>query len=123
MWATDVCVPISRLAECITETRKDIDETGLLAPIVGHVGDGNFHTVILVEDNNDTQMEKSIAFNERLLQRALDMGGTITGEHGIGFGKIDYLREEHGGAVDVMASIKQALDPLNILNPGKIISL
>jgi len=123
MWATDVCVPISRLAECILETRKDIDETGLIAPIVGHVGDGNFHTVLLAEENNDAQMATCIAFNERLLQRALAMGGTITGEHGIGFGKRKYLREEHGAGVDVMASIKQALDPLNILNPGKIVSL
>ncbi len=123
MWATDVCVPISRLAECILKTRKDIDETGLIAPIVGHVGDGNFHTVLLVEENNETQMAICIAFNERLLQRALTMGGTITGEHGIGFGKRKYLRDEHGAGVDVMASIKQALDPKNILNPGKIISL
>ena len=122
MWATDVCVPVSRLAECILETRKDIDETGLIAPIVGHVGDGNFHTVMLIEENNDAHMKTCIAFNERLLKRALDMGGTITGEHGIGFGKLKYLRDEHGAGVDVMASIKQALDPLNILNPGKIVA-
>jgi len=121
MWATDVCVPISRLAECILATRKDIDKTGLIAPIVGHVGDGNFHTVILADENNETQMASCIAFNERLLKRALAMGGTITGEHGIGFGKQKYLRDEHGAGVDVMASIKQALDPLNILNPGKIV--
>lgn len=123
MWATDVCVPVSRLAECILETRKDIDETGLIAPIVGHVGDGNFHTVMLIEENNDAHMETCIAFNERLLKRALDMGGTITGEHGIGLGKLKYLRDEHGAGVDVMTSIKQALDPLNILNPGKIVSI
>lgn len=123
MWATDVCVPVSRLTECIIETRKDIDETGLLSPIVGHVGDGNFHTVMLVDTESDEEMKTCIAFNERLLKRALAMGGTITGEHGIGFGKRKYLREEHGAAVDVMATIKQALDPLNILNPGKIVDI
>ena len=123
MWATDVCVPVSRLAECILETRKDIDATGLLAPIVGHVGDGNFHTVMLVEKDNEAHMQTCIAFNERLLKRALDMGGTITGEHGIGFGKRKFLREEHGAAVDVMRTIKAALDPQNILNPGKIVNL
>lgn len=123
MWATDVCVPISRLAECILETREDIDETGLIAPIVGHVGDGNFHTVMLVDKDDDRHLQKCIAFNERLLKRALAMGGTITGEHGIGFGKREYLRDEHGDAVDVMKTIKQALDPLNILNPGKVVDL
>ena len=122
MWVTDVCVPVSNLAECILETRKDIDETGLLAPIVGHVGDGNFHTVMLVdEDDSEAQMKVYEAFNERLLTRALAMGGTITGEHGIGIGKRDFLRKEHGAGVDVMKTIKQALDPLNILNPGKIV--
>jgi len=121
MWATDVCVPVSKLAECILETRKDIDETGLLSPIVGHVGDGNFHTVMLVDTDNAEEMETAIAFNDRLLRRALKMGGTITGEHGIGFGKQQFLREEHGAAVDVMKTIKLALDPLNIMNPGKMI--
>lgn len=121
MWATDVCLPISKLAECILETRKDIDETGLIAPIVGHVGDGNFHTVMLVDKDDDKHLQKCIDFNERLLKRALTMGGTITGEHGIGFGKRKFLRDEHGDAVDIMTTIKQALDPLNILNPGKIV--
>jgi len=121
MWVTDVCVPVSRLAECILETRKDIDETGLIAPIVGHVGDGNFHTVMLIEEENEDQMVICTAFNERLIKRAISMGGTITGEHGIGTGKRDFLRVEHGAAVDVMKSIKQALDPLNILNPGKMV--
>ena len=120
MWVSDVCVPVSRLTECILETRKDIDETGLLAPIVGHVGDGNFHTVIMVDTENEEEMATSLAFNERLLKRALAMDGTITGEHGIGFGKRQFLREEHGSAVDVMLTIKQALDPLNIMNPGKM---
>ncbi len=123
MWATDVCVPVSRLAECILETRKDIDETGLLSPIVGHVGDGNFHTVMLVDTDSEEEMATAIAFNERLLQRSLSMGGTITGEHGIGTGKMEFLRKEHGAAVDVMKTIKQALDPLDILNPGKVLDL
>jgi len=121
MWATDVCVPVSKLAECILETKKDIEETGLLSPIVGHVGDGNFHTVMLVDTDNSEEMKTCIAFNERLLTRALSMGGTITGEHGIGFGKRKFLREEHGAGVDVMRTIKQALDPLDILNPGKLV--
>jgi len=121
MWATDVCVPISRLAECILETRKDINASGIVAPIVGHVGDGNFHTVILVDENNPEEKARSIAFNERLLERALAMGGTITGEHGIGSGKRAFLEQEHGSAVQVMRQIKLALDPLGILNPGKIV--
>ena len=123
MWATDVCVPVSRLAECILETRKDIDETGLLSPIVGHVGDGNFHTVMLVDTDNEEEMKTAIAFNERLLERSLSMGGTITGEHGIGTGKMEFLIKEHGAAVNVMKTIKQSLDPLNILNPGKVVAI
>ena len=123
MWATDVCVPVSRLAECIIETRKDIDETGLLSPIVGHVGDGNFHTVMLVDTDNEDEMKTAIAFNERLLERSLSMGGTITGEHGIGTGKMEFLLKEHGAAVNVMKTIKQSLDPLNILNPGKVVAI
>ncbi|WP_299879976.1 FAD-binding oxidoreductase [uncultured Cocleimonas sp.] len=123
MWATDVCVPVSRLAECILETRKDIDETGLLSPIVGHVGDGNFHTVMLVDTDNEDEMKTAIAFNERLLERSLSMGGTITGEHGIGTGKMEFLLKEHGAAVNVMKTIKQSLDPLNILNPGKVVAI
>lgn len=123
MWATDVCVPISKLAECILETRKDIDDTGLLAPIVGHVGDGNFHTVMLIDEDDDAFMQTCIEFNERLVRRALAMGGTITGEHGVGFGKRKFLEEEHGAAVDIMRTIKQSLDPLNILNPGKIVDI
>ncbi|GAA0397061.1 FAD-linked oxidase C-terminal domain-containing protein [Cocleimonas flava] len=123
MWATDVCVPVSRLAECILETRKDIDETGLLSPIVGHVGDGNFHTVMLVDTDNEDEMKTAIAFNERLLARSLAMGGTITGEHGIGTGKMEFLLKEHGPAVNVMKTIKQSLDPLNILNPGKVVAI
>ena len=117
---TDACVPISRLAECVEETRLDIDESGLLAPIVGHVGDGNFHTLVLVDPDDSTQMDRAKAFAERLSSRAIAMGGTCTGEHGIGQGKKHYLRDELGDTVDFMAMIKSALDPQNIMNPGKI---
>jgi D-lactate dehydrogenase (cytochrome) len=120
MWPTDVCVPISRLAECILETRKDIDEHGLTAPIVGHVGDGNFHVVMVLDTSNEDEMHRAHAFNRRLIARSLSMGGTCTGEHGIGLGKRDELVDEHGESVEIMWSIKQALDPLNIMNPGKI---
>jgi D-lactate dehydrogenase (cytochrome) len=119
--ATDVCVPISRLAECILETRRDIDETGLTAPIVGHVGDGNFHVVVVMDLNDPAEVAKCKAFNERLVMRALAMDGTCTGEHGIGYGKIDFLIAEHGDAVSVMRAVKMALDPQNIMNPGKIV--
>jgi D-lactate dehydrogenase (cytochrome) len=121
--ATDVCVPISRLTECILETRKDIDETGLLAPIVGHVGDGNFHVLLLIDPDDEDDVARCEAFNERLVMRALAMDGTCTGEHGIGYGKIDFLTAEHGEAVSVMRALKMALDPQNIMNPGKIFSL
>ena len=119
--ATDVCVPISRLAECILETRKDLDETGLLAPIVGHVGDGNFHVVLLIDMEDEDELAQCKAFNERLVMRALAMDGTCTGEHGVGYGKIDFLVAEHGEAISVMRALKTALDPQNIMNPGKIV--
>ncbi len=119
--ATDVCVPISRLAECILETRRDIDSSGLLAPIVGHVGDGNFHVLILVDPDDEGAMDSAEAINERMVHRALAMGGTCTGEHGIGVGKMDFLIAEQGEAVSVMRTIKTALDPDNIMNPGKIL--
>ncbi len=121
MWSTDVCVPVSRLTECILQTRADIDRTGLTAPIVGHVGDGNFHVVMILDSDNIDEVENCRAFNERLLQRALDMNGTVTGEHGIGYGKKAFMHREHGGSVEVMRMIKNTLDPLNILNPGKIL--
>ena len=120
-WATDVCVPISRLAECILETRKDIDETGVLAPIVGHVGDGNFHLTFLIDPDDPQEMAKAEGVNERMVMRALAMGGTCTGEHGVGTGKMRFLQAEHGEAVAVMRQVKQALDPDNIMNPGKIL--
>ncbi len=120
-WATDVCVPISRLAECILETRKDIDASGVLAPIVGHVGDGNFHLTFLIDPDDAEEMKRAEGVNDRMVMRALAMGGTCTGEHGVGTGKMRFLQAEHGDALSVMRQIKQALDPDNILNPGKIL--
>jgi len=121
--STDVCVPISALAACVTATRQDIDRLGLLAPIVGHVGDGNFHVMPLIEPSDPEERRRVQAFLDRLVERALACGGTCTGEHGVGQGKINYLAAEHGPGVEVMAAIKKALDPLNILNPGKIFAL
>ncbi len=121
IWATDVCVPISRLAECVAETKQDIDESNLLAPIVGHVGDGNFHLVLLVDHTDLDEERRAQALHEKMVRRALEMDGTCTGEHGIGYGKMDFLIAEHGDAVSVMREIKKAIDPANIMNPGKII--
>ena len=121
--ASDVCVPISRLAECVTETQRDIAESNLLGPIVGHVGDGNFHVGILVDLDDSDEIARVEAFLERLVDRALAMDGTCTGEHGVGQGKMKYLLAEHGEpALAAMRAIKKALDPLDILNPGKIVS-
>jgi D-lactate dehydrogenase (cytochrome) len=120
---TDVCVPISALAACVGETRADIDSTGLLAPIVGHVGDGNFHVIPLFDRSSAEERRAVQGFLDRLVERALAMDGTCSGEHGVGQGKIRYLAREHGAGVEVMAAIKKALDPLNILNPGKIFAL
>jgi D-lactate dehydrogenase (cytochrome) len=117
---TDVCVPISALAECIAATRQDLEESQLMAPLVGHVGDGNFHLLILVDPANESEIARARAFHSRLVERALALDGTCTGEHGVGTGKIAYLEAELGEAVSVMRSIKQAIDPLNIMNPGKI---
>jgi D-lactate dehydrogenase (cytochrome) len=117
-WPTDVCVPISRLAECITETKADIDASGVIAPIVGHVGDGNFHLVFLVNPDDPEELRRAAA-----VARALAMGGTCTGEHGIGYGKIACLEQEHGAAVEVMRTIKRALDPDNLMNPGKVLRI
>ena len=121
IWATDVCVPISRLAECVTETKRDIEESKLQAPIVGHVGDGNFHLVLLVDHTDPDEEQRAQELHQRMVMRALEMDGTCTGEHGVGYGKLDFLIAEHGEAVNVMRTIKQALDPDNIMNPGKII--
>jgi D-lactate dehydrogenase (cytochrome) len=119
-WVTDVCVPISRLAECLLETRRDLQSSQLLAPLVGHAGDGNFHLNIVLNPDDPSELAAVRAFNQRLIRRAIALGGTSTGEHGIGMGKIDYLTEEHGDAVDVMKTIKHALDPDNRMNPGKM---
>jgi D-lactate dehydrogenase (cytochrome) len=120
---TDVCVPISALAACLGETRADIERTGLLAPIVGHVGDGNFHVMPLFDASSAQERRAVQGFLDRLVERALRMDGTCSGEHGVGQGKIRYLAQEQGTGVDVMIAIKKALDPLNILNPGKIFAL
>jgi D-lactate dehydrogenase (cytochrome) len=121
--STDVCVPISRFADCVAETEADIVEYGFTAPIVGHAGDGNFHVLVLFDDKNPTEIARVEDFCVRLNARALAMDGTCTGEHGIGQGKQPFLIEELGAAVDVMRQIKRALDPDNIMNPGKIFTL
>jgi D-lactate dehydrogenase (cytochrome) len=121
---TDVCVPISRLAECVTETQRDVAESKLIAPVVGHVGDGNFHLTLLIDMQSQDEIKIAKAFNERLVERALAMDGTCTGEHGVGQGKMKYLAAEHGEtALEAMRAIKRALDPLDIMNPGKIVAL
>ena len=119
-WATDVCVPMSRLAECISETKADLQASNVPATILGHVGDGNFHVVFSMDPNSPDDLGEVKAINAKLVRRALEMDGTCTGEHGIGLGKQDWLVEELGDAVDLMRSVKRALDPQGILNPGKI---
>ena len=121
-FATDVCVPLSRLAECVLETQKDIAASKLIAPIVGHVGDGNFHVSPMIDMENPAEVAAAKAFSERLVERALAMEGTCTGEHGVGQGKMKYLRAEHGEALTVMRAVKHALDPQGLMNPGKIVA-
>lgn len=121
VFATDVCVPISRLAECVVKTQEDLAANHIFGPIIGHVGDGNFHVVLYCDPADADEIKCVKAFYERLIHRAIAMGGTCTGEHGIGSGKAAYLAVEHGAAVETMRSIKRALDPLDILNPGKIL--
>jgi D-lactate dehydrogenase (cytochrome) len=121
IWATDVCVPISRLADCIVETQADLATSHIPAPIVGHVGDGNFHVCFVLDMGKPEEVAEANRLNDRLVARALSMDGTCTGEHGVGYGKIDYLDAEHGEAVGLMRAIKKALDPDNIMNPGKIL--
>jgi D-lactate dehydrogenase (cytochrome) len=119
---TDVCVPISRLAECIVESVADIAASGMTAPLVGHVGDGNFHVALLVDPDDGAEIARANSLAARLVERALRMEGTSTGEHGIGIGKQKYLILEHGdGAIAVMRAVKHALDPDNLMNPGKIL--
>jgi len=122
--ATDVCVPISKMADCIVATKEDIENAGIVAPIVGHVGDGNFHAQLLIHpDTREEDLRICNGINKRLIERAILMDGTCTGEHGVGQGKIRYLKAEHGDAVDVMRTLKLALDPKNIMNPGKMLKL
>jgi D-lactate dehydrogenase (cytochrome) len=122
--ASDVCVPISRLAECLDETKRDIEESGLIAPIAGHVGDGNFHTMPLVFMDDPDEVARAEAFMHRLVERAIAMEGTCTGEHGLGQGKMKYLAAEHGApALDMMRLLKRSIDPDNIMNPGKIVAV
>ena len=123
LWTTDVCVPISRLAECVTETQKDLAASFLPAPIVSHAGDGNFHVGFVVNPSDPREMAEAERLNERVVHRALSLDGTCTGEHGIGCGKIDFLIAEHGDAMSVMRAIKKAIDPDNIMNPGKILRI
>ncbi len=121
---TDVCVPISELADCINQTKNDIlANTSIPAPLVGHVGDGNFHVTFMIDPNNKSEIHEANLLHERIVSRAISLGGTCTGEHGIGYGKIDFLNSELGEGVSIMRSIKNALDPYNILNPGKIFNL
>ncbi len=121
--STDVCVPISRLTECIVETSKDIAKASVPIPLFGHVGDGNFHCEILVKPDSEAELAEARAFNERVVDRALAMEGTCTGEHGIGMGKMKSLRKELEGAVELMATIKRGFDPENLMNPGKVVPL
>jgi D-lactate dehydrogenase (cytochrome) len=120
-WATDVCVPISRLADCISETKRDLEASGMLAPLVGHVGDGNFHLVYVVDPASGNELAEAERLNERMVRRALAMGGTCTGEHGVGYGKLDFLEAEHGDAIAAMRRLKRAFDPDGIMNPGKVL--
>ena len=118
---TDVCVPISQMASAIMATQADIAGAGLTAPILGHVGDGNFHVIYLIDPENADEMQTVKVVNARMVDRALELGGTCTGEHGVGLGKKDYMLREHGaGAVALMAALKRAVDPQNLMNPGKI---
>jgi D-lactate dehydrogenase (cytochrome) len=120
-WTTDICVPISHLAECIVETQADLKDASIVAPLVGHAGDGNFHLIIMLNPDDQGEFAAVTRLSERLVERALKFGGTCSGEHGVGLGKLKYLAAEHGAALEVMRSIKHAIDPNNLMNPGKLI--
>jgi D-lactate dehydrogenase (cytochrome) len=122
-WTTDVCVPISRLAECVVETKKDNEGAPFPICLVGHVGDGNFHLIYVLDPASDRELEEARRLNERMVLRALAMGGTCSGEHGVGIGKMKFLEQEHGPALEVMRTLKRALDPDNRMNPGKMIAI
>jgi D-lactate dehydrogenase (cytochrome) len=121
-WTTDVCVPISRLADCILETRRDNEGASFPICLVGHAGDGNFHLLYVLDPTSQSELDEASRLNDRLVMRALAMGGTCSGEHGVGYGKMKYLDAEHGPALDVMRAIKRALDPDNRMNPGKMVT-
>ena len=120
-WTTDVCVPISRLADCILETRKDNERASFPITLVSHAGDGNFHLIYMIDPDAPAELEEATRLNTRLVERALAMGGTCSGEHGVGVGKMKYLEAEHGEALSVMRAVKQAIDPDNRMNPGKML--
>ena len=119
-FTTDVCVPISSLTECILETKRDVEASNIIAPIVGHVGDGNFHLILLLNPEDKDEVSEAKKINDNLVERALKMKGTSTGEHGIGIGKKDFLKTEKGNSINIMSQIKRSIDPNNIMNPGKI---
>ena len=119
--ATDVCVPISKLAQIVNETQTDIENSGISGPIIGHVGDGNFHSTLMIRNNNASDLRLANELSHRMNERALKLGGTVSGEHGVGIGKIKYMEKEHGEAWDLMSLIKASLDPNSILNPGKMV--
>ena len=120
-WVTDVCVPISRLAEAVEETQADLAASPVPGPILGHVGDGNFHAILLVDPASPAELAEAQRLSGRMAERALRLGGTVTGEHGIGFGKLGYMAAEHGEGWSVMGEIKRALDPQGLMNPGKMV--
>ncbi len=120
-WTSDVCVPIAHLAECIVETQADLQASHLVAPLVGHAGDGNFHLIFMLDPDDPDELARVAAANHRLVERALKFGGTCSGEHGVGIGKLKYLEQEHGDSLEVMRQIKRALDPANLMNPGKLV--
>jgi D-lactate dehydrogenase (cytochrome) len=120
---TDVCVPISRLVDCILDTKDDHQRAPFPVALVGHAGDGNFHLLYILNPNDPAELEAARELNEQLVMRALRLEGTCTGEHGVGYGKMKYLDAEHGPALDVMRAIKRALDPDNRMNPGKIVEI
>lgn len=121
--STDVCVPISKLAQAMDDTIADVEAHGWQAPIVGHVGDGNYHVLFLFDRKNESELNLAKELTSRMNLRALELGGTVTGEHGIGIGKMKYLQAEHGEAVNIMADLKRTFDPTGIMNPGKIVNV
>lgn len=118
---TDICVPISALAQAVEETHADIARSAISGPILGHMGDGNFHAILLIDPNNASEYRAAMQISDRMAERALALGGTCTGEHGIGMGKLKFMEQEHGLAWEVMRGLKRQMDPLNILNPGKLL--